>query len=130
VHFELEKNESGDDKFDIFCHFYSAYLDQVIFRSGHQKWHRKSTLFYKYSFTGCGMKALIFFFSFAGGGLGPSAPPPSGYAYDVNVLCAKVVCYESPLRQLLFRYLHLLNNSSVSVYSSNMNVIAVEMIIT
>ena len=25
VHFELEKkNESGDDKFDIFCHFYSA----------------------------------------------------------------------------------------------------------
>jgi len=21
VHFELEKNESGDDKFDFFCHF-------------------------------------------------------------------------------------------------------------
>jgi len=21
VHFELEKNESGDDKFDIVCHF-------------------------------------------------------------------------------------------------------------
>ena len=26
VHFELEKNESGDDKFDIFLSFYSAYL--------------------------------------------------------------------------------------------------------
>ena len=30
VHFELEKNESGDDKFDIFCHSYSAYLDSSL----------------------------------------------------------------------------------------------------
>jgi len=30
VHFELEKNESGDDKFDIFCHFYSAYLESNL----------------------------------------------------------------------------------------------------
>jgi len=30
VHFELEKNESGGDKFDIFCHFYSAYLESNL----------------------------------------------------------------------------------------------------
>jgi len=31
VHFELEKkNEFGDDKFDIFCHFYSAYLESNL----------------------------------------------------------------------------------------------------
>ena len=30
VHFELEKNESGDDKFDIVCHFYSAYLQSNL----------------------------------------------------------------------------------------------------
>jgi len=27
---EFEKNESGDDKFDIFCHFYSAYLESKL----------------------------------------------------------------------------------------------------
>ena len=26
----LKKNESGDDKFDIFCNFYSAYLESNL----------------------------------------------------------------------------------------------------
>jgi len=30
VHFEVEKNESGDDKFDIVCHYYSAYLESNL----------------------------------------------------------------------------------------------------
>ena len=31
VHFELEKKtESGDDKFDIFLSFYSAYLESNL----------------------------------------------------------------------------------------------------
>ena len=30
VHVELEKNEYGDDKFDIFCHFYRAYLESNL----------------------------------------------------------------------------------------------------
>ena len=30
VHFELEKNESGDDKFDIILSFYSAYLESNL----------------------------------------------------------------------------------------------------
>jgi len=30
VYFELEKNESGDDKFDIFLSFYSTYLESNL----------------------------------------------------------------------------------------------------
>jgi len=30
VHFELEKNESGGHKFDIFFNFYSAYLESNL----------------------------------------------------------------------------------------------------
>jgi len=30
VHVELEKNESGDNKFDIFLPFYSAYLESNL----------------------------------------------------------------------------------------------------
>ena len=30
VHFEVEKNESGDDKVDIVCHYYSAYLESNL----------------------------------------------------------------------------------------------------
>ena len=57
MHFELEKkNESGDDKFDIFVIFTEHILSQI----------------YKASFD--------FFFSFGWGwGLGPSCPL-SGYA--------------------------------------------------
>jgi len=55
----LKKNECGDDKFDIFCHFYSAYLESNL---------------HDYSFD--------IFFSFAGG-LGPSPPPPPDLATAV-----------------------------------------------
>ena len=30
VHFELEINESCDDKFDFFCHFYNTYLESNL----------------------------------------------------------------------------------------------------
>ena len=46
------KNESGDDKFDILCHFYSAYLESNL------------------------QGQLCYFFLIRwGGGLGPSGPP-------------------------------------------------------
>jgi len=51
VHFELVKNESDDDKFDIFCHLYRAYLESNL--QGYP----------------------LYFFLIRLGGLGPSAPP-------------------------------------------------------
>ena len=63
VHFELEKNESGDDKFDIFCHFIAHVWSQI----------------YKASFD--------IFFSFAGGPRPLRPPSVYAYAWEFRSIC-------------------------------------------
>ena len=58
------KNESGGGKFDIFCQFYSTYLESNL---------------------------QLILFPHSLGCLGPSAPPPSGYAYAFKLYCESMV---------------------------------------